>query len=152
MSTNTGVVAVGVEIRGAEQLVALSKRLTAMGQSGLRDELRRGLRDAAKPAGPAVRRAALDTLPKKGGLNRRVADQVSPVVKDMPAGVRLILDRGSRTIDRGTVRHPVFGDRKRWVNEHVHPGFWTGTLSEMALDFDRGMQKVLDRIERKVSP
>src|SRR5690242_8932474 len=81
---------------------------------------RREIREIAKPAVDAVRKSALESLPKRGGLNEWVAEatiKTSILTGSRSAGVSI---RARKTghdlpaINAGTARHPVFGNRNAW--------------------------------------
>ena len=98
--------------RGSRDLLALSQKLKAASDTGLRKEFNKALRDAAKPLIPKVREAARADLPKKGGLNERIAKkplraQVRTGAKT--AGVRIVGSKVEPRINQGRVWHPVFG-------------------------------------------
>ena len=88
--------------------------------------MRRDLRALAKPVGDRIVEAIADAMPKRGGLSERVRSQgrVSLLV-NLRSGVRIQLaNRGGMymgAFEDGTVRHPVYGNRKAWVAQTV-PG------------------------------
>jgi hypothetical protein len=113
-----------------------------------RREVTKALRARIRKPVPQIRRAikarALDTLPRRGGLNAWVAStRVTTVIRlaGRAAGVRLKGGRNSsktrsdiRATDRGRVRAPSWGRRGAgaWHNQTVTPGFFT----EPAADVD----------------
>jgi hypothetical protein len=140
---------VEIEIRGAEQLVALAKRLRDAPKE-LRSDLYIGINRAAKPLKSDVKKSARDRLPKKGGLNKRVAGTKIATkrrVTGSSAGVRLVgtsgYDIGS--INRGRVRHKTYG-HKPWVNQTVAKGFWTDPLAAGAPKVQEEIQDVMDKL------
>jgi hypothetical protein len=144
---------VEIELRGAEQLVALARRLRDAPKE-LRSELYIGINRAAKPLKNEVKQSARDRLPKKGGLNRRVAGTKIATKRRVSgggAGVRLIgtsgYDIGS--INRGRVRHLTYG-HKPWVNQTVRPGFWTDPLVAGGPRVRQEIQDVMDRIAEEI--
>jgi hypothetical protein len=106
--------------RGADDFYKLSKALKAAGQTELRKELHKAVRDAAKPLVPKVRQAAREKLPTTGGLNERIAKkpyraQARTGVKT--AGVRITGSKvDPRINDQGRVGHPVFGRKGKAKN------------------------------------
>lgn len=106
----------------------------------LKTEIRRPLPQVRK----AIRRRALATLPKSGGLNRWVAKtRISNKVKLSGRGVSIRLQGGRksgtgeadmRRLDMGTVRHPSWGRRGRgqWHVQRVTKGFFTEPAGETA--------------------
>lgn len=138
-----------IEIQGAEQLVALAKRLRDAPKE-LRSELYRGINRAAKPLKNEVKKSARERLPRKGGLNKKIAGTKIATkrrVTGSSAGVRLVgtsgYDIGS--INRGRVRHLTFG-HKPWVNQTVRKGFWTDPLVAGAPQVQGEIQEVMDVI------
>lgn len=120
------------EIRGAEQFLALSKRLKREGQTGLRKELNKAMRDAAKPLIPKVRAAARADLPHRGGLAERIARKpyrVKVSTAASTAGVSIVGTKVDPRINAGRVYHPVFGHRPG-VTQSVRGGYFDRTLSE----------------------
>lgn len=107
-------------IRGAEQFLALSKRLKAAGETGLRRELHKAVAAAGKPLIPKVRAAAMDELPTRGGLNRRIAkkpyrSQTRTGAKT--AGLRITGAKvDPRINNEGRIGHPVFGRKGKPKN------------------------------------
>jgi hypothetical protein len=86
-----------------------------------------GIRLAAKPAVEATRRAARDTLPKRGGLNEYIATEKIAVATRLTGprvGVR-ITAKGGWGSNTGVVRHPVFGHRERkWAEQPIKSSGW----------------------------
>lgn len=113
------------QVTGAEQFLRASKALKAAGELGLRKELHKAMRVAVKPLTPLTRAAAMEQLPKRGGMNVRVAKaKQTPQARTgaRTAGVRLTVGKsgsGARGANVGVVRHPVFGDAKKWVDQPV---------------------------------
>ena len=141
-----------VEVRGAEQLAELSKRLKQLGDKDLQRELSKGITQAMKPVRPALRKSARETLPRKGGLNKRVA-RAKITTRRNRQGVRLQAG-GPRSqvdeLDKGRFRHPVFGDRSEWVYQPVKPGWWTRPTDDLRDDVQRELFAVMNRIAKKI--
>lgn len=123
---------------GVDELLALSKRLKALGHRGLSREFSREIAKVLKPLRTTdLPASALDTLPKKGGLNRKVAKtkyRIQRRTGSRTAGLRLVAkyQYNIRRMDNpGIVRHPVFkrkGEESRrvvWVNQKIEPGWFT---------------------------
>lgn len=128
--------AVSVSVHGANELGRLQRDLKAAGRKDLRRELSRGIQKAAKPlrAVPAV--AALASLPKDGGLAERVAGSKfsvrtragrNPGVRVVGAG-----DLDLRSLNRGRLRHPLFGHRHYWYTQLVPPHWFDDALEKAA--------------------
>lgn len=144
-----------ITVRGAEEFLALSKRMKAAGQGELRKELNKALKAAVKPLTPKTR-AAASRLPQRGGLAALVAKEPQTVqvrTGAATAGVRLVVGkrRGvARQADEGTIRHPVFG-RKPFVAQRVRPGWFTETAEDNFTDIQDGVVEVLEDFLGKVA-
>ena len=147
----------GISVSGADDFYRLSKALKNAGKVELRKQLNKQLREAAKPLVQDARDAARRELPQKGGLAAQVAK--SPIRVQVRTGARTagvrITGRGQglRGADRGRLRHPVFGNRDRWVTQDVKPGWFTGTMEREAPKvkpaIDQAIQDVADVIVRE---
>lgn len=138
-----------VEVRGVDDLVNLTRALKDAGEEGkgLRKELYAGLNRATKPIRADLNAAVPPTFPQGGGLAalmaKRARFSVSTRTGARTAGVRLVArGKGRRTLQtasqRGTIRHPVFGNRKAWVTQSagVDPG-----LPQEAFENDKDVAK-----------
>lgn len=147
-----------VSFRGAEDFLRVSKALKAAGDKELRKELNKSLREAAKPIIKATRAAALEQLPKRGGLAAQVAREPQRVqvrTGAKTAGVRIVVGRrrgGARMADQGLVRHPLFGDREHWYTTKVPEGWFTDTgqeqLPQVRGELLKAVAAMADRIAR----
>jgi hypothetical protein len=126
-----------LQIRGAEQLGDLAKRLRAEGDrgKGLKRELVKGINASTKAPRAEAKRAAKSQLPQTGGLADLVARaslRTSVRTGATPGVVVIAKGDAVRSTDRGWVRHPVFGNTEVWVNQVVTPGWFTKTMRKSA--------------------
>jgi hypothetical protein len=119
-------------------------------------------REIRKQAGPVVRQAVRENaralLPKRGGLNEWVARasiRIAVLRGADTAGVTVRVGRNSQTgradlkgLDAGTVRHPTFGNRKRWATTSVSEGVISDAITEEGADVVE--QAVLDAAQRAI--
>jgi len=142
--------------QGSEHLAALGKRLKTVGDKTLRRELLRGLKAGAEPLVVAVADAARSQLPKRGGLNEQVAGQKVKVqvrTGARTAGVRLTTTAPDTSqTDSGFVRHPTFGNRKKWVTQRIPAakGWWSKTLADGGPAVQPELTAVMDRIATEI--
>ena len=140
-----------MRVQGADELAALAKRLKEVGDKDLRKELYRGLARAAKPMKAAGQKAALESLPKKGGLAGKVAKaRYSTRTRStgQMVGVRVTAkgpknEAGQeidiRSLNRGRLRHPVFPKKHQerkdwtWADQRV-PDYWWTDAMQIAAD------------------
>lgn len=169
-----------VDVRGDEQLERLYRRIRDVGDNELRKELLRGIRVAVKPLPAAIKGAARSDLPSRGGLAGQMGRASissrtrTASSKHGEAGVRLIGQKereSSKTarkgkkgnarppsryidiasLDRGRLRHPLFGNRSHWYEQQIKPGFWTQTINRRADDVERDVVQAMDNIAAKIT-
>ena len=90
-------------------------------------DLERALADAGEKTAEAVieaaKESALHNLPRKGGLNRRVANAKFTIQHRRTAAggrVRAVVSSSDALVQidrRGVIAHPVFGNREVWVRQ-----------------------------------
>lgn len=148
--------AVNLSVNGTERLVRLAAAIKQAGDPGLGRELNQAMQRAAKPLRRAARDGALQILPHRGGLDEAVAaSSFSVQVRKTGdnAGIRvrgrkrgLQLDR----MDRGMVRHPVFGHRGRWVWQNIRPGWFTKPMILESKNVRPELDKAMTDLARKL--
>lgn len=110
----------------SDDLRRVSRELDRIGRTDLRRHLTQAVREAGDAAVPLFRQSALGVLPHRGGLGRHVSEsRFSVDVRDTAVQVQAQSDVDLGALNRGRARHPVFGNRKVWVNQLVRPGWWT---------------------------
>lgn len=148
---------VDLRIVGAEQLADVARRCKEAGDKELRRDLMRGINRSLKPAKAAVKAAALRELPRRGGLNRVIA--TSRIGSRSRTGGRnpAVFLTGKkaghdlRSVDRGRLRHPVFGNKSVWVTQEIKPGWWSRTLQDQAPRVRREVVDVLEDVARRLA-
>lgn len=143
-------------VRGSDELTTLARRLKDAGSGDLRKELLAGIREAGKKVIPEIREAAQDTLPRSGGLAERVASQAYATRTSLAlSGAKVsIVGRGMKElgdIDRGRLRHPVYGNRDTWSQQAVKPGFFSVTIAKRAPLIRKDIENALDDIAHKLT-
>jgi len=124
-------------------------------------ELEREINAAARPIRPEVRANVRAELPASGGLGEwvaRSAARVKGIRGPRVAGVHLSWSRRSlagasnlNAIDRGRVRHPLFGRRPgRWYNQPVPPKSISSVVKRHKPAFERAVVDAVNTAMRKV--
>lgn len=168
------------EIKGDEQLARLYKAVKETGDKELRKELLGGIRKATKPLPQAIKGAARSKLPSSGGLasligRASITSRTRTTFSSQhDVGVRLIgqserpsskSDRKGKkgqekppsryhdmaALDRGILRHPLFGNRKHWFSQDIEPGFWTNTINHHADETERAIRRAMDHVAKKLA-
>lgn len=154
-----------LEFTGGRELAAISRQLRSFGDGKkLRSQFTKELRQAAKPAVPAVR-TAIAAIPSKGrgsGLRKRLsrATRLRVRMSGRDAGVNIIVDGrkmpdGERALPaymEGTKtpwRHPVRGT-DRWVTQAPHPHFYRAVRG-IAPGTRAAVNRVLDWVGREIT-
>ncbi|MFR0354171.1 hypothetical protein [Streptomyces sediminimaris] len=161
-----------VQILGTGQLLELSRRLRAAGGPRLRANTARRIRRAAEPLHRDLQQAIRTVqLP---GSGRKVRGGPSPTTRPLRAtlagavrisvrsgaspGARVWLDKTRLpedlrnmpwVIEQGRVRHPVFGNRKRWTTQWARPtGWWSKTIQDGTPRMRAEVERVLGDVRR----
>jgi hypothetical protein len=115
----------------------LYESLDVLGQRELRNELRRSLAEATKASRTRIRDGERAYLPQRGGARRRFAR--IPTMTMGTAGhevsVKLVQQRRKsdmQALNRGILRHPVFGNRKVWKVTTIRRGMWDDQIGLVA--------------------
>ena len=146
---------VTVETRGAEQMRRVARALREAGDKEMRAELYRGLNRAVKPLRQDAKLSAARVLPQRGGLALRVARTRITTRRRTGRNPGLSLValpnavKDPRRIDRGMVRHPVFG--RGSVLQQVEPGWFSEPMRKGAPRVRRELVVALTMMERKLS-
>ena len=147
-----------LRVTGGEQLTDLGRRLSAVDKH-LAKELRSGLARAAKPLIVAVRAEIPPVMPKgyEQPLSRSLKIRTQ-VRTGRNAAVRITAvargrgqNRHIRALDKGILRHPLFGDREWWYSQPIRPGFWTRPMRAGAPAVRREMVKVMTDVADKIT-
>ena len=141
------------EIRGAQDLARLSKKLKDAGRNDLRKELLKGVRESGASAVLAIRDSALENLPRRGGLAAKVAAEKASVRATYGAKgahVQLRRKRG-RGLNQGRLRHPVYGNRDVWVQQPVNQNWFDDPIRDAAPEIRRKIEAVVKRVNYKLT-
>lgn len=134
------------------QIARVQRELRRFGDKDTRRKYYAGLNRATKPMRAKAQAEALRILPKRGGLNRHVAKN-RLITRSNARGVYVTqVGRGSaRLIDRGIVRHPVFGNRDVWRTTDVPRGWFTTPMKAGAPVARRELVAVFNDVARTIA-
>lgn len=167
-----------VQIVGTGQLIELSRRLKGAGGSRLKANFTRRIRHAAEPL-KADMQQTIRALPmrsegrkpgKRGGpspttrpLRATIAESVRISVRTGGnPGARVYVDKGLLPSDLkkmpwvmnsadGRIRHPVFGNRKRWASNWTTPLWWDKTVRAHTPRMQREVARIVDDVKNDLS-
>jgi hypothetical protein len=145
-----------LQIRGGWKAERIARAFERAAAHDLRDELRRGLDDGARPIVDAAHRSALENLPKRKGLNLIVAR--ARITVHHSSGRRLSIKILAEGIDQlylidkaGEVMHPTFGHRPRVIQPIPKAeGWFTEACQGKAHEMRRELERALDRVARRI--
>lgn len=132
------------ELRHVQGLITTSPQvMQAQMAAGMRVEIRK--------VQPEVKVEAGATLPQRGGYARVMAAAVKAATSVRQAGNRISAsadvsakgrreDRDVATVNRGGLRHPLYGNRRHWFTTRVRPGFVTRVI-------DRTRDRIVDVVK-----
>ena len=148
-----------VTLRGSDDVDALVRRIrTHADAKAIRKELYAGLNRVTKPVREDMKASIGPSLPSRGGLAALVmakASLTTSATSGRNAGVRIRArhkDYDLKRLNQGRLRHPVFGNRRVWVQQTagINPGFLDESFEKQKPEIARGVLRVLDEIARKV--
>lgn len=152
-----------VSVRGAEKLQIVARALREAGDKDLQREFYRGLNRAVKPLREEVKDPQM--------LGQYLPDRYARVLaKDLRINARrrafgrnpaLYLigtakgrggkTRDVRSLNRGRLRHPLFGNRGFWYNQRIKPHWWDHPLLLGAPAVRKELVRVLDDVGKKIA-
>jgi hypothetical protein len=164
-----------VQIIGTGQLIELQRRLRAAGHENMRSSMQRRIRRAAEPLKSDMQQT-IRTLPirsqarkvgSRGGpspttrpLRATIAAAVRISVRTAGSpGARVWLDKGAlppdlkgmpAALNSGRIRHPVFGNRKRWVQQNTTPLWWESTVRKHTPRMTAEVARVVDDVRNRI--
>lgn len=146
-----------LSITGADKFAKVAKALKQAGDKELQKELYSALNRATKPMRAEAKKSAEQRLPHAGGLNKRVARARMSTRRKTGKnpGVKIVATGMSQLamMDKGRVRHPVWGNRGRWVNQPIPQaeGWFTEPMQEGKPIAQREIIKTLNAVARKLA-
>lgn len=151
-----------VKILGADELRRAARIIRKSGRPELQKELLRGLRESTKPIGRAVRTGLPHYLPDTYAkvLSRalRFTTQTKatgwPEVTVTARAKGKVEPRRIDAINRGTLRHPLYGDRHHWYAQRVTPGFFDEpaerVLRDVQAEAARSVERTVAKLEQQL--
>lgn len=144
-------------IVGADKFQKVARELKKAGDKGLSKELYSAINRATKPLRAEAKKSAAQKLPKAGGLNKRVSRTRMSTRRrgGKNPGVRIVATGMEQLamMDKGHVRHPVWGNRGRWVNQPIPDaeGWFTQPMEEGAPIVRREIVDAIDKVAKQLA-
>lgn len=164
-----------IRITNTGSLLELQRRLRAAGHENIRASMQRRLRHAAEPLRDdlqsAIRGLSISSQGRKSGkrggpspttrpMRATIANAIRISVRTSGSpGARVWVDKGRlppdlrkmpAAINTGRIRHPVFGNRRRWAQQNATPLWWDATVRRGRPRMEREAARVLDDVRRRL--
>jgi hypothetical protein len=163
-----------IRITNTGSLIELQRRLRAAGHENIRASMQRRLRHAAEPLRDdlqsAIRGLDISSQGRRGRpggpspttrpLRATIADAIRISVRTSGnPGARVWVDKGRlpadllkmpNALNTGRIRHPVYGNRRRWVQQNATPLWWDNTVRKGRPRMEREAARVLDDVRRRL--
>lgn len=144
-----------IRVEGLQQAVDLANRMKEVGDKEIIPTLRRELNAGTKDTRRQIRDRIRSELPHAGGLDRWAGTMpsMSTHIERDRASVKLRLSKRGHDLAAmnrtGLVRHPLFGNRKRWYETRI-PSHWFETAVQ-STDTDALRRRVFEAVEHAVT-
>ncbi|MFE6482395.1 hypothetical protein ACFVGN_05570 [Streptomyces sp. NPDC057757] len=164
-----------VRLLNTGSLLELQRRLRAAGGENIRASMQRRIRRSAEPLRDDLQETIRNLVitsqgrssGKRGGpspttrpLRATIADAIRISVRTSGSpGARIWIDRARLpddmkqmpgAINTGRIRHPVFGNRRRWTQQNATPLWWDNTVRSHRPRMESEVARVLDDIRRRL--
>jgi hypothetical protein len=141
--------AVSLRISGTEKWQKTAQAM-AKASRDLMPWLREAAAESLEPLKHAIRHSAINTLPTRGGVDRKIANSDMRIVQRRHL-VRLEARNAYSLgrIDKGILRHPVPRTNK-WVNQPVRKGWFTKPTEDASPRIQREIEHELRRIIERI--
>lgn len=149
-----------LRVEGADKFGILAKALRQVGDKDLRTELYRGINRAVKPLTESVKVETKNYLPRRYAFElakslkvraRRRAGRDPAIYLVGRAKTPRGKERDLASLNRGRLRHPLYGNRRYWFDQEVSPNWWDDPLLEGADQVREEIVGVLDEVVQKVA-
>lgn len=162
-----------VRILNTGSLLELSRRLRAAGGENIRQSMHRRIRRAAEPLrddlqstmrGLDIRSQGSRGRSGPSTNTRPLRDTIASAIRisvrtGSNPGATVWLDKGRMPpemknvpsqLNAGRLRHPVFGNRRRWVNQYASPPWWDTTVRNHRPRMESEVARILDDVRRRL--
>lgn len=145
-----------IRIVGAEKLHILARGLRQIGDKDLSHEFYAGLNRTVKPLTASVKASTPQFLPARYATVLAADLRVRPRRRTGGRNPAIYLmgtakKRDIRSLNRGRLRHPLYGNRGHWYDQQIKPRWWDEPLLAEALLVRRELMRVLDEMAVKVA-
>lgn len=146
---------VSIDVKTSADFQGLPRRLREAAEAGLRREVSKALTRAVRGVERDVRRSAVRILPREGGLGTEVS-QARITQSQRFAGQAVLVEITASHeydlagIDRGRLRHPLYGNRRHWFTQRVKPRWWSDPTSKSGPKIRAALDDAMTAIARRI--
>lgn len=149
-----------LRVEGAEKFGVLADALRSLGEKELEKELYSGLNRSVKPLTAAVKDGTPRYLPRRYAFElskslkvkaRRRSGRNPGITLQGSAKTPKGKDRDLRSLNRGRLRHPLYGNRGFWYNQPVPPNWWDDPLLSGADEVRKEIVGVMDDLASRLA-
>lgn len=142
-------------VKAADKLDLVARTLRDLQDKGLTRELTKALNRATDELKREAKDEAGKRLPQRGGLAQRVAQSKLSTRRrsGRNPGIRITakgLDQ-LEAMDRGFVKHPVWGNRDVWVTQEITPGWFSDPMEQGRPEVARRIEQALDELAAELA-
>ncbi|MGW7435713.1 hypothetical protein [Streptomyces sp. NPDC054849] len=162
-----------IRILNTGSLLELARRLNAASGAPVRAAMQRRIRRAADPLRADLQRTVRSLPIRSQGATGRGGP--SPTTRPLRAtiaaairisvrttgnpGARVWIDRTAlppdlrnmpKVMNTGLIRHPVFGNRRRWANQRTTPLWWESTIRRHRPRMEREVEAILRDVRQRL--
>lgn len=164
-----------IRVVGTGQLLDLQRALRRAGHENIRSSMQRRIRRAAEPLRDdlqgSIRGLNISSEGRKAGRRGGPSPTTRPLRAAIAGAIRISVrttgNPGARVwidksrlppdiknmpsvINTGRIRHPVFGNRKRWSTQWATPLWWDKTVKAHEKRMAQEVGRVLDDVRRQL--
>lgn len=165
-----------IRVIGTGQLLELQARLRRAGHENIRSSMQRRIRRAAEPLRDdlqqTIRGLSITSEGRKAGKRGGPSPTTRPLRASIAAAVRISVrttgSPGARVwldknmlpadipmgvvnrLNEGRLRHPVFGNKRRWAQQNTTPLWWDKTVRAHQPRITREVERVVDDVRRRL--
>lgn len=163
-----------IRVIGTGQLLELQRQLRRAGHENIRSSMQRRMRRAAEPLRDdlqdTIRGLNISSQARRSGSRGGPSPTTRPLRAGIAAAVRISVrttgNPGARVwldknllpadipmgvvnrLNEGRLRHPVFGNKRRWVQQNTTPLWWDKTVRAHIPRITREVERVVDDVRR----
>lgn len=163
-----------VRILNTGSLLELQRRLRAAGGENIRSSMQRRIRRTAEPLRDDLQSSIRGLNIRSQGRSGRSggpSPNTRPLRETIAGAIRISVRTGSNPgatvwidkgrmppdmknvpaqLNSGRLRHPVFGNRRRWANQYASPPWWDDVVRQHRPRMEREVARVLDDVRRRL--